>query len=373
MSAPSTITTRLDHIAANLRSVRARVGDRLVLASLKTNAYGHGAVDVARMIEATHGADWLGVSTVAGGIELRDAGIHLPILKLTVTRGDDIRDAVAAGITPTVVDEQSITVAGRAAGELDRHVEVHLKVDTGMHRLGCSPRDATRLAALATITPRMRVGGVMSHLSSAETPIQNDFTNDQIALFARVCSEVEAVTGRVIKHIANSGGVLAHPDSWFDMVRPGIMIYGAYPSINAPHIMRLQPGLEWTTRLISVRQIEAGETVGYDRTWTAPSDTWIGTFPVGYSDGYSRLLSNRGRVLVGGRRCPIAGRVNMDQTMVDLGPHATDRIGDEVVLIGRRGAEEITVGEIAEIMGTIPYEVMCTIGRQADHVNRTEE
>lgn len=362
MSAPSTVTTRLDHIAANLNTIRAHVGSRLILAPLKANAYGHGAVNVARMIEATQSADWLGVSTVAEGLELRDAGVYLPILVFMVARGDDVRAAVAAGLTLTVVDEQSITAAGRAAAELDRHVDVHLAVDTGMHRLGCSPRDVSRLAALATITPRMRVGGVMSSLSSSDIPSHDHFTNEQIARFAHACADVEAVTGRVIKHLADSGGLIAHPGSWFDMVRPGIVMYGAYPSLNAPHILRLKPALEWTTHLVSIKQIEAGETVGYGRTWAARTDTWIGIFPVGYADGYSRLLSNRGHALIGGKPRPLVGRISMDQAAVDLGPHPDIDLVDEVVLIGRRGTEEITITAIADIMGTIPYEVTCLIG-----------
>jgi len=365
--APSTATTRLDHIHANLGLVRARVGNRKVLAAVKANAYGHGAVEVARMIEATQAADWLGVSTVEEGVELREAGVRMPILKLNVARGDDVRAAIAADLTLIVVDEESITAAGRVAAELDRRVEVQLKVDTGMHRLGCAPRDAPRLAALATITPRMRVGGVMSHLPSADVPAQNDYTVAQIARFARVCAEIEAITGPVVKHLANSAGIIAYPDSWFDMVRPGIMVYGAYPSPQIARIGRLLPGLEWTTWLASLTHIEAGESVGYGRTWTAPHDTWIGTFPVGYADGYSRALSNRGRVFVGGQAYPIAGRVCMDQTMVDLGPRTDAKVGDEVTLIGRRGTSEITTTELADIMGTIPHEVMCLIG---DRVQR---
>jgi alanine racemase len=362
---PTVAATRLDHIRTNLEAIRTQVGDRKVLAAVKADAYGHGAVQVSRMIEESGAADWLGVANVAEGVELRVAGIRMPILKLSVARGDEVAVAVASDLALCVVDADSIAEAAVAAGSQGVIAEVHLKVDTGMRRIGCTPEEAPGLAQLIDAAPGLRLGGVMSHLPISDSPAGNEFTTAQIRLFRDTVEKVAAARGPVpLVHLANSGGVLAHSDSWFDMVRPGIMIYGAYPDPEVARTVPLLAGLEWRSRVTFVKKVAAGETVGYGRTWTAPADTWVATVPVGYGDGYSRLLSNRGRMLVGGRSYPIAGRVCMDQTMIDLGPETSVTVGDDVVLVGCSGDQEITTTEIADLMGTIPYEVTCLITRR---------
>ena len=364
MTYPTTARTLLGNLEHNLRGIRARVGDRLVLAAVKANAYGHGAAAVSQMIERTGAADWLGVATVEEGLQLRDAGVSLPILKFSPTRDvDDVTRALLAGITLSVVDEASIAQVAAAADALDlSEVAVHLKVDTGMRRVGAEPADAPALAASIAGHPRLRLQGVFSHLPISDSPAGDDFTRHQTRLFADTMTAIEAVAGPVeLKHLANSGGVLGHPETWFDMVRPGIMIYGSLPDPLAQRTVDLRPALEFTTRVSFVKPVAAGETIGYGRTFAAPADTWIATIPAGYGDGYSRLLSNRGRVLIGGVAYPIAGRVCMDQTMIDLGPEPVAAVGDEAVLIGRRGDAEITAENVAELMGTIPYEVTCLI------------
>ena len=364
MTYPTTARTLLGNIEHNLRGIRARVGDRLVLAAVKANAYGHGAAAVSQMIERTGAADWLGVATVEEGLQLRDAGVSLPILKFSPTRDvDDVTRALLAGITLSVVDEASIAQVAAAADALDlSEVAVHLKVDTGMRRVGAEPADAPALAASIAGHPRLRLQGVFSHLPISDSPAGDEFTRHQTRLFADTMTAIEAVAGPVeLKHLANSGGVLGHPETWFDLVRPGIMIYGSLPDPLAQRTVDLRPGLEFTTRVSFVKPVAAGETIGYGRTFAAPADTWIATIPAGYGDGYSRLLSNRGRVLIGGVSYPIAGRVCMDQTMIDLGPEPVAAVGDEAVLIGRRGDAEITAENVAELMGTIPYEVTCLI------------
>lgn len=364
MTYPTTARTLLGNIEANLRGIRARVGDRLVLAAVKANAYGHGAVNVASMIEKRGAADWLGVATVDEGQQLRAAGITLPILKLSPTRGiDEVSRALASALTLSVVDQASADEAARAAQRLGlRGVAVHLEIDTGMRRVGAEPAAAPALALRIAADDRLRLQGVFSHLPVSDTPDGGDFTRAQTATFRATVAAIETAVGPVeLRHLANSGAVLGHPETWFDLVRPGIMIYGSLPDPLAERTVDLRPGLELTTAVSFVKPVAAGETVSYGRTWTAPADTWIATIPAGYGDGYSRLLSSRGRVLIGGRSYPIAGRVCMDQTMIDLGPDADVRLGDEAVLIGRSGDEEITVAEIAELMGTIPYEVTCLI------------
>lgn len=364
----TTATTRLDHVRANLEAIRARVGGRVVLAAVKANAYGHGAVEVARLIEDTGCADWLGVATVPEALELREAGVRLPLLKLSHAVSDaEVAVCVAHDVDLTVVSASGIDQVADAARRLGRTASVHLKVDTGMRRIGCEPAEAPALARRADAAG-LRLRGLFSHLPVSDTEGGRAFTQAQIATFRSVVDDVEAARGPVeLVHLANSGAVLLHPDAWFTMVRPGVMVYGTYPDPTTEHTVPLLPALEWTTVVSFVKRVAAGETVGYGRTWTAPTDRWIATIPVGYGDGYSRLLSSRGRVLIGGRPYPLAGRVCMDQAMVDLGPDAGAplapvAVGDEVVLVGRRGDEEVSVAELAGLMGTITYEVTCLVG-----------
>lgn len=362
MTYPTTARTLLGNIRANLDAIRVRVGPRQVLAAVKANAYGHGAVEVARMIERTGAADWLGVATVDEGVQLREAGATLPILKLSPTRGvDEAVRALASALTLSVVDDASADEVDQAARALGLGgVPVHLKVDTGMRRVGVDPLAAPEVAQRIVGSDRLRLQGVFSHLPISDSPDGVDFTRRQAELFGDTVAAIESRVGPVeLKHLANSGGVLGHPETWFDLVRPGIMIYGNLPDPRAVASVPLLPGLELTTRVSFVKPVDEGETVGYGRTWTATRHTWIATLPVGYGDGYSRLLSNRGRVLIGGSSYPIAGRICMDQTMVDLGAEPAARVGDEAVLIGRSGDQQISVEEIAGLMGTIPYEVTC--------------
>ncbi len=367
---PARAITRLDHIAANLAAIRERVGDRLILVAVKADGYGHGAVAVSRHLQETGLADLLGVATSGEGAELRRAGITLPVLKLSVARGEEVAQAAEYNLALVAVDEQSILDAGAAGVAAGRELALHLKIDTGMRRIGCEPEDASRLAALIRETPGVGLAGVMSHLPVADVPEGADFTADEIARFRELAASLEAEHGPLVKHLANSGGVLAHPDSWLDLVRPGVMAYGSYPDAHTPRTVGLLPGLEWRAPVTFVKRVRDGESVGYGRTWTAPADTWLATVAIGYGDGYSRSLSSRGRMLADGRSYPIAGRVSMDQTMIDLGPEPALSVGDEVVLIGRSGDEEITAAELADLQGTISYEVTCAIGARVAREHR---
>ena len=355
----------LDHIVANLRAVRERVGDRAVLLAIKGNAYGHGAVPVAQAVAREGAADWFGVATVPEGVELREAGITAPVLKLSHAFDDELEEAVRAGLVLTVVSPATVLAAERAAAALGATCEIHLKVDTGMRRIGVEPEGAAALALLAEEQPHLALTGIFTHLPASDDPAQDQFTQGRLRTFARVVDEVSTAIGRSLPyvHAANSGGVLAHPDSWGTMVRPGIIAYGHYPDPATPRTVDLLPGLTFASRVSFVKRVRAGETVSYGRTWTAPADTTIATVPIGYADGFSRLNSNRGHLLVNGRRYPVAGRVCMDQTMIDVGDDEI-AVGDEVVAIGAQGGEEITATEVAGVMGTIPYEVTCLITRR---------
>jgi alanine racemase len=360
----------LDNIRANLLAIREAVGpDRKILIAVKANAYGHGAVAVSRLAEAA-GIDWLGVATVPEAIQLREAGIRLPILKLSPAFPEEMQAAVRAALTLAVCDRANAEALQAVCAAMDTETPVHMVIDTGMSRIGVQPAEAAEFAAfLAGHCPRLRVQGVFTHLpvSDAADPA---YTRAQVQRFRAAVAQAEARLGRPFElvHCSNSGAVLGHPDAWLDLVRPGIMIYGFYPDAGTPRSIPLLPGLSFHTRVSFLKRIKAGAQVGYGLTWTAGADTWIATLPVGYADGFNRLFSNRGRVLINGRSYPVVGRVCMDQCMVDLGPETTVQVGDRAVLIGRSGDLEITVDEWAKALGTITYEVTCQINSRVERV-----
>lgn len=360
----------LQNIRANILGIRQAIGDqRKILIAVKANAYGHGAVEVSRMAQEI-GVDWLGVASVPEAIELRSAGIMLPILKFSPAFPEEMSAALQNDLTLTVCDRENCHALNEIAGQNNRIVNVHLKVDTGMGRIGVTPAEAPALArTIEKDCVNLRLEGVFTHL-----PVSDDsdfsYTQSQIEFFKSIIEQIETALGRKIPliHCANSGGVLAHPASWFDMVRPGIMIYGFYPGKGTPRTIELKPGLSFLTRVSFVKKISKGTSVGYGRTWCAPEDTYIATIPAGYADGFNRLFSNRGRILINGRSYPIVGRVCMDQSMVNLGPETNVQVGDEVVLIGNSGEQEISAYEWAEKLDTITYEVTCQINQRVPRV-----
>jgi len=362
------LVIHLDHIRTNLLAIRRSIGpSRKLLICVKANGYGHGAVAVARMAE-TAGVDWLAVATVPEGLELRRAGVGLPILKLSQAFPEEMAAAVGAGITLTVCDQTNAEALEAECAAQSIQADVHMAIDTGMSRIGVQPLSAPVLAAfIEERCAHLRLQGASTHLPVSDEA-DRTYTAAQILRFKTAVEAVEARLGHKLElaHCANSGAVLAHPEAWMDLVRPGIMVYGSYPDPGTPRTIPLLPGLSFRTRISFLKKVTSGTRVGYGLTWAAPEDTWIATIPAGYADGFNRLFSNRGRVLVHGRSYPVVGRVCMDQSMINLGPETSVQVGDPVVLIGRDGAEEITVAEWAQVLGTIPYEITCQInGRVA--------
>ncbi len=363
----------LQNIRFNIEGIRQAIGpERKILIAVKANGYGHGAVEVSRMAERS-GVEWLGVATVPEGLQLRAAGIRLPILKLSHAFPEEMAAAVENALTLTVCDRATTDALESVCRAAGRAANVHIKIDTGMGRIGVAPDEAPALAEhIERACPHLRLEGLFTHLpvSDAGDPA---YTQAQIARFKAVVDAIHAAIGRrtALVHCSNSGAVLAHPQGWLDMVRPGIMIYGFRPDAETPATIPLKPGLSFLTRISFLKQVEAGTSIGYGRMWSAPERTWIATIPAGYADGFNRLFSNSGRVLIGGRSYPIVGRVCMDQSMVNLGPETPARVGDEVVLIGKSGDEEITVYEWAEQLRTITYEVTCQINARVPRVYET--
>jgi len=359
----------LGNIRDNLRAIRAAVGpERMVLIAVKANGYGHGAVAVSRMAEATGTAEWLGVATVPEGIELREAGLRLPILKLGPTFPAEMAAAVTAGITLAICSREEADAAAEAARAAGRPVSVHLKVDTGMGRVGVMQEEAPALALHLSALPGVELGGVFTHLpvSDAADPA---FTREQISRFRAVAADVQEAAGRkLLVHGANSGAVLGHEPAWLDMVRPGIMIYGFRPDPATPDTIPLKPGMSLLTRVSFLKRVPAGTSIGYGRTWVAPRDTFIATIPAGYADGFNRLFSNRGRVLIGGRSYPLVGRVCMDCVLADVGPEPDCGLGDEVVVFGTQGQAEVRISEISRLGQTINQEIVARMGGRLPRV-----
>jgi alanine racemase len=360
----------LNNIRFNIEGIRQAIGpERKILIAVKANGYGHGAVEVSRMAESI-GVDWLGVATVPEGLQLRQAGIRLPILKFSPAFPEEMESAVRSGLTLTVCEAANVDALEQICRAENLRADVHLKVETGMGRIGVSTTDAPALAAhIERDCSSLRLEGIFTHL-----PVSDDadpaYTRAQIERFKAAADDVHTAIGRRVSlvHCANSGAVLGHAPGWLDMVRPGIMIYGFRPDPGTPRSIPLKPGLSFITRVSFVKKVAAGTSIGYGRTWIAQEETWIATIPAGYADGFNRLLSNRGRVLINGRSYPVVGRVCMDQSMVDLGPDTEVRVGDEVVLIGKSGDEEITCDEWAQVLKTITYEVTCQINARVERV-----
>jgi alanine racemase len=364
------IRIHLDHIRFNIEGVRKAVGQRRnILIAVKANAYGHGAVKVSRLAEHA-GVNWLGVATVPEAIQIREAGIRLPILKFSPAFEEEMRSALHNNLTLTVCETENIRALQAVCSAEKIKGRVHLKVETGMGRIGVPITEAPAMAAyIENQCPDLVLEGIFTHLPVSDVP-ESDFTQSQITRFKAVVEGIHNTLGRKVNlvHCANSGAVLGHEPGWLDMVRPGIMIYGHYPDPRSPRSIPLKPGMSMVTRVSFIKKVTAGTSIGYGRTWFASQDTWIATIPVGYADGFNRLFSNRGRVLINGRSYPVVGRVCMDQSMIDLGPETDVKVGDQVVLMGRSGAEEITCDEWAEMLNTITYEVTCQINPRVTRV-----
>lgn len=355
----------LEAVAANVSTLRAAVGHTRFCAVVKANGYGHGAVPVAQAAIAG-GADLLGVALVAEGVELRDAQISQPIIVLSQASPDEIDVLVDQDLDATVYTEagaRALAEAVNAAGpDESRTVPVHLKVDTGMHRVGAQPAEVVELARLIVAEPRLRLASIFTHCAVADEP-DNAFTDQQRAVFTSVLADLADAGIEVpCRHMANSAAAIAWPDTRYDMVRCGIAIYGLSPSPALAGRVDLRPAMSLRSEVAHVKRVVAGEGLSYGLRYRPDRDVTIATVPLGYADGVARRLSSLGgEVLIGGRRRPIAGTITMDQLMVDCGEDDVS-VGDEVVLIGRQGDEAITADEWADRLGTISYEVVCAIG-----------
>jgi alanine racemase len=369
----------LDNLKHNIRVVRDCIGPGpLICLPVKADAYGHGAVPVARAgLEA--GAACLAVAAVAEGAELREAGIDAPILLFTLPVPEELPRLIALNLTPFVYDREFIRLLADAleaapsepAGK--RNFPVHLKIDTGMGRAGCRPQEAPELAAFICRQKNLKLAGVATHLAISDSIAEDDirWTKMQLAHFREAVESIRAKglpTG--IVHAANSGATVLYKDSWFDMVRPGIALYGYSPFKGSPTALPVKPLMELSTQVVSIKEIKQGETVSYGRTWTAAEDTAIGILPLGYGDGLSRSLSGKWKVCIDGRLYPLVGRICMDQCIVNLGANTKIPRWEKVIIFGP-GMQN--AADMAEVISTIPYEITCNISKRVKRIFTEEE
>ncbi len=365
---PAWVEVDLAAVAANVAQIRTVVAPAAVCAVVKADGYGHGAVPVASAAVAG-GATHLGVALAEEGHQLREAGIDVPVLVLSEPPGEAMHLVVGDKLTPTIYTEGGLRSLVEAINSRGANgaapFAVHVKVDTGMHRVGASPEGAVALARAVATHPQLTLEGLFTHFAVADEPGRS-FTGEQLARFEAVVAAlaVEGIRPPLL-HAANSAGALAHPRSRYQMVRPGIAVYGlapAAPMAHDPSVRALTPVLSLKARVSYAKNVAAGEALSYGLRYRLPVTSVVATVPLGYADGVPRRLSEvGGEVLIRGRRRPLAGSVTMDQVLVDCGPAADVTAGDEVIFIGRQGGEEITAWEWAGRLGTIAYEVTCAL------------
>jgi len=351
----------LDAIAHNVRQLKRHIGERVkLMAVVKANAYGHGAVPVARTALES-GAERLAVNRVVEGIELRRAGIAAPILVLGYFPPWEAEAVVRHGLIPTVTEREVASALAEAAGRLGKAVPIHIKVDTGMGRFGLLPEEVVDFVQGLADFPNLHLEGLYTHFAAADEA-DKSYTRRQFGIFLDVLKRLEEAGVEVpIRHAANSAATLDLPETHLDMVRCGIAIYGLYPSAEVSRSVPLRPAMSLKSRVARLRTLPAGSCISYGCTYITSSPTRVALVPVGYGDGYHRLLSNRGQVLIRGRRAPILGRVCMDQLVVDVSDIAGVRLDDEVVVFGRQGEGEISAEEVAAWAETINYEVTTSV------------
>jgi alanine racemase len=357
----------LDALAENFRVVRERVAAGVrVMAVVKANAYGHGAVECARRLER-EGADWFGVALPEEGFELRQAGIEQPILSLGGFWAGQEQACIEHGIVPVIYRVDMAEAFDRAARAAGVRADVHVKIDTGMGRLGVRYDEAREFFGAIGSLKNIRVDGLMTHFASADDEGRDCFTDEQVARFNE--------TGRMIRErglqptfydLANSAATFGHPNSWGNLVRPGGVLYGLWrdvlPRLNEPP--RLRPVMTLRSQIALLKHVHPGETLGYGCTFEASREMLVATLPVGYNDGYVRALSNRGRVIVRGMYAPVVGRISMDLTLVDVTNVKGVALGDCVTLLGEDGPLTVPAEDIAKTAGTLSYEITCGISQR---------
>lgn len=358
----------LGSIRQNVQAIQQWVGPHVrVMAIVKAEAYGHGAVRVAQAAREA-GASWFGVSMPEEGIALRKAGMKEPILVFGPLQPEQVGPVVQHELTATLCSWEGAEALAKEISTVRKKVKIHVKLDTGMGRVGVHYTEASRFIQRLQNLQNLEIEGIYSHFATADEK-DLSYAREQLRRFNQVLDELNTLGITIpIRHIANSAGLMNLPEAHFDMVRPGIILYGLSPSdtmVNKP--FELKPAFSLKSRITHVKRVPEGTGVSYGQLYHATRETTIATLPIGYADGWSRLLTGKAQALIHGRRFPIVGRICMDQCMVDVGDEVV-QAGDEVTLIGRQGEQEITADEVASMLGTINYEVVCMISDRVPRV-----
>jgi alanine racemase len=366
-------TVDLSALAHNLSEVRRLIPSACrIFAVVKADAYGHGLVEVARAL-ARRQVGGFAVATVQEAVSLRNAGIREPVLVMAGLLPDETPELIRYGLTPVVYDR---TFATRLAEQIPANAApwpIHLKIDTGMGRLGFTPAEAWETISNLRTAGRLRIEGLMTHLADADSA-DPAYTNRQLAVLDELVTRARLADVPIpLVHAAGTAGILAHPASHRDAVRPGLMLYGYHTCEHLSAPVTLQPVLSLSSKVIQIRSLKTGDSVSYNRTFIAKRPSRIAVLPIGYADGYSRALSDRASVLVRGSRAPVVGRVCMDLTMIDVTDVPGATAGDDVILLGRQETESITADDLAGWQDSIPYEVLCAIGTRVPRIYRPDE
>ncbi len=340
------------------------VGNPQFMGVIKANAYGHGAVQVADILQR-NGVNYFGVATTQEGLALRESRIGGEILVFGQTASEDIAPAIKHDLSLTVYSHAQALAINRCLKDLSTTAKVHIKIDTGMSRTGYLPHE-NAIGEIQKITrlPNLKITGIYSHFANADN-LNSSYTLEQFAKFKEITDSLQRNGIAIpLKHIANSAAIINYPATHLDLVRAGIALYGYYPDAAMAHggKIQLQPAMTVRSRLVQVKKVAPGSSISYGCTFTATAPISIGVVPVGYADGFPRSLSNRGEVLIRGKRRPVVGRVCMDQFMVDLTEPPTPEVGDEVMILGAQANDAITADEIAAKDNTISYEILCRLG-----------
>jgi alanine racemase len=364
---PTLVEVNLTRLTENLRLIRQQVAPARVMTILKANAYGHGMVEVARHVVA-NGADYLGVAVLEEGILLREQGITAPILVLGGIMGNQVPLFLKYNLALTASSVEKLEQVEAAAVHMGLPARVHLKIDTGMERIGVHYYSAEVLLEASLGCRKVIVEGIYSHFASADSA-DLGYARLQLERFQEVLGfyQRRSLPPPPLRHMANSAAILQLPESYFDLVRPGILLYGVYPSSEVKRTLPVRPALTWKSNVVYFKVVQPGHPVGYGSTWQSDHLVRLITVPVGYGDGYFRSMSNKAEVIVRGKRYPMVGRVAMDQITVNIEWDSAYN-GDEVLLIGEAGETAITVEDLAEWAGTIPYEILTNINTRVPRV-----
>ncbi len=369
----------LDAISHNIRQIREYVRpETKILAAVKADAYGHGYLQVAKTL-LNHGADWLAVACIDEAVQLRRCNVKCPILILGHTTGQEAETVVKEEIIPACFSYELALELSRAATKLGMRVKIHVKLDTGMGRVGLryTEDEAVNRETIDTILkmavlPNLDIDGIFTHFSSADEGAGDEYTKMQFHRFQDACERIKANGLEIpLRHCCNSAALIRFPEMHMDMVRPGIILYGMKPSPSVDcGRLHLKPAMQFKARITHIKEVEEGVSVSYGRRYETAGVTKIATVPVGYADGYSRILSGKSQVIAGGKICDVIGNICMDQCMIDVSSVNTISVGDDVILFGRSDDIELPVESLAEKMGTINYEILCIIGKRIPRIYR---